>query len=180
MTWFNNLPKISKTVIVVAVTVLVLFIFFVVYKKIKKVSENKNSVEVVKKVDDEISLELKKGNKISFPESVFLSTANLIEKNLDGCERFTTEIDTIKKIISTVKKQIDWLFLQKSFGVRKISDCGTFGTIKNPYDLATLLKEQLDSAGYFSFEIDGNKISGSTSNSYSILSDYFKKINVEV
>ena len=72
------------------------------------------------------------GEKLSFPEYNYSSTANTIQKLLDGCDKVTTEEQVVEEIARLVKKPIDWFHLVSVFGNRDISDCG-YG--KTNYDL---------------------------------------------
>ena len=124
---------------------------FIAYKVYKKLTEGQGGAttetEGVKAVLDEVQKELKnetkKGEVLSKPLSAYKSAANTIFQKLDGCDSIQAETEAIVTVINVVDKKIDWLELQNAFGRRKVDNCG-IGTGETEYDLATLLKEQLD------------------------------------
>lgn len=141
---FNQLPSWAKGIITVTGTGILLFGLYEGYKYLKKQEGARDANAVRNSAHDSYKDFVKKGQKLSLPESSYLSTANTIQKKLDGCERVTTEIEVIEDIIKVVKKPIDWYYLVYVFGNRDIDDCGV-GTGSTNYDLITLLKDQLDS-----------------------------------
>jgi len=147
---------------------------------IRKNREKKNPQEVVDDSNKELKDLLAAGETLSKPESDYKASTNAIEKLLDGCETFSSEGNVVENIITVVKKPIDWVKLKVDFGVREISQCGSFGAVKDSYDLPTLLKDQLDSSGVYSINIDGYKATGFAFETINILRDYFKTIGVTI
>jgi len=157
----NDLPQWAKGIVGVALLAGVGIVAYTVYKNIKKLKEQKSQNQVVESVSDEIKQAEKNGERLSFPLSTYQSACNQIEQYLAGCETNNTEMLVVKLILSIVKKNIDWLQLVKSFGVRKIDNCG-FLTGDTDYELGGLLAEQLDQK---LFGIDINKTIGTKLNS---------------
>jgi hypothetical protein len=140
----NDMPQWAKGVVGVALVAGVGIAIYTIYRKIKKLEEQKGQTQVIGAVSEEIKQAEKSGEKLSFPLSTYQSACNTIEQYLSGCETPSTELKTIKLVLSVVKKNIDWLQLVKSFGVRKIDDCGFLFSDSTNYELNGLLDEQLD------------------------------------
>jgi len=174
----NDMPKWAKGIVGVAAVVLTAFVIREVYKAIKKSAVDKSSKEVVNDASGELDALLKSGMKLSNASSVYSSTANTIEKMLDGCETSTTEMKVVKNIIAIVKNKADWLQLVKVFGTRSISDCGTWGQAHTTYDLPTILKDQLDSYQIFIFEKVGSSTYNGAKNTIDVLQSELKKLGI--
>lgn len=177
--FLTALPKWAKGALIIFVIVVIIFS----YKEIKKYNDNKNALKdnrvVINDVIKEIDMETKKGATLTYPQSAYDAAANTIQNLLDGCETFSSEINSIKEIIKCVKIKLDWLNLIKTFDVREISNCGSFGMSKANYDLLSLCKDQLDSSGVYSLDVNGYSASGACFNSLSVLNDFLtsKKID---
>lgn len=146
-------------------------------KKNKLLVSNKQTLESSKAEFKKLSDD---GEKISFTPGVYSSLVSEIKLLLDGCETFGSEIKVIEKIISVIKKPIDYYYLINLSGVFEVSDCGSFGALKTSYDFISLLKDQLDSAGLYSIKVDGYSATGFTSDSFDILQKYFESIKIKV
>jgi hypothetical protein len=176
----NTLPPWAKGLIAVA---LVGTAFYVVWQAkklvegLKKTQGEKDSTSELNATQNELNQLQNQGEKLSFPLSNYSSSANTIANLLDGCETFTSELAAIEEVIKVVKKPIDWLQLQKSFGTKTIDNCGWM-TGETPYALGSLLKEQLDSSGAYTLNYPNYKKSGFVLNSRDILSGYLKSIGV--
>ena len=138
---FNNLPSWAKGVISVAGAAVTLFVLYKGYKWFEKREAEKNTKAVSNDAKIELNNLLRSGVKLSYPESTYQSTVNLIARLLDGCELTGSEVQVVEQIIKVVKNKADWAKLVSDFGSRDIADCG-FG--KTNYDLITLLNDQLD------------------------------------
>lgn len=172
--YFQELPIWAKGVIGVAALGALGVAAYLTYKWVQDYKESKTAGESVDAAEDEFK-DLDEKDNLSFNKAAYISLANDIAFKLSGCEMATTEVATIIAITRVVKKPIDWYYLVKVFGVRKIDDCG-FG--ETPYSLPELLKDQLDTAtDYYGIPLVG---SGFTTNSYSILESYLSKIGVRV
>lgn len=147
---------------------------------IRRNKDKKNPQLVVNETQTEYNAQVSAGETLSKPASEYIAVANTIEKLLDGCESASSEVDVIRNIISVVKKPVDWSKLKIDFGVREISQCGSFGAVKDQYDLPTLLKDQLDTSGFYTIDIDGYKSTGFAFETLSILNDYFKTIGITI
>ena len=176
-----ELPPYVKLAIGVSIVGVSLFIAYKVYKAIKESKDSQGIKDALKENEKEIKTLLNKGESTTKPLSVYNTTANSIAEKLSGCENVNTEVDVIKLITQVVKKPLDWNVLVKAFNKRTIDDCGPWG--ETNYDLATLLKDQLDQTynmkvvGY-GFVYDGTK-SGSKK-TFDILNIYLKKIGVTI
>lgn len=131
-------------IIVIVVVVILWIVYREVSKSIKLNKERKNPKVTVADAERDIQIEKDKGESLSSSASAYSASANAIEKLLDGCETSESETSAISNVMQVVKRPIDWFNLVKVFGVREISQCGSFGQIKDSYDLPTLLKDQLD------------------------------------
>ena len=143
---YIGLPLWAKGVIAVVVVGGISFLGYKLYRKLEDGTIIDTENKVLKEVDKEIKDKVKKGGEqavLSKPMSVYASTANSIATKLEGCDTTQNEVDVVKLVIDVVKKPIDWLQLQKSFGKRKIDNCGVL-TGETEYELAELLKDQLD------------------------------------
>jgi hypothetical protein len=84
-------------------------------------------------------------------------------------------------IIDVVKKPIDWLQLQRAFGVREIDNCMVWsGDTK--YELGNLLKDQLDQL-CSKFETPGfsfDPVKSGRKKTYDVLKIYLNKIGVSI
>lgn len=154
--FYKDLPPWAKGVAVVATIAGVALLSLQIWKAIKKVKDSKDSKAVSNSAGNTLNDLIRRGEKLSFPQSNYLSAANTVEKLLDGCERVGSEIQVVETISRVVKKPIDWYYLVKVFGNRDIADCGTFGAAKTNYDLVTLVNDQLDTT------IMGDSVNGKT------------------
>lgn len=175
-----GIPPIGKTVIIIGGVAVVGTIGFFTVKYFIDRAKQRDEKKASEGAKDEYEKMIKQGKTLSKPKSTYDSTANTIEKLLDGCETTGSELEVIKNIIKVVKKPVDWAYLKSTFGVRKISDCGSFGVSKTEYDLGSLLNDQLDSFMAYSFVIDGIKFSGTAQESIDILRKYFSSIGVSI
>lgn len=172
--YFQELPTWAKGVIGIAVVGGAALLAYKSYKWFQDYKESQEAGASVDAAEDEFK-DLDEKDNLSFNKAAYVSLANDIAFKLSGCEMATTEVATIIAITRVVKKPIDWYYLVKVFGVRKIDDC-PFG--ETPYSLPELLKDQLDTfTEYYNIPLVG---SGFTTNSYSILESYLSKIGVRV
>ena len=180
----TKLPKWANGVIAVGSVALVGFIAYVIYKSLKKRSEQKDEVKTIDQAKADLKTWISSGGKLTYANnlSVYNSTANTIQKLLDGCEAsINTELEVIKNVIHCVKNQGDWLKLVEVFGTRSIADCGSWGMSSTSYTLGDLLKDQLDTGGYVTQgTYEGFKYGGKWyTNSVDILNDYFRSKNIQ-
>lgn len=180
----TKLPRWANGVIAVGSVALVGFLAYVIYKSLTKKAEQKDENKTVDQVKDDLkNWSSSSGNKLTYANnlSVYNSSANAIQKLLDGCEAsINTEIDVFKIIIKTVKNQGDWLKLAQVFGTRQIADCGSWGLSSTSYTLGDLLKDQMDTGGYVAKQTyDGYTFGGGIyNNSVELINNYFKNKNI--
>ena len=154
---FSGLPSWAKGVISVAVVGAAAFVAYKIYQTTKSLTGNKDEKAVANENLNEFQKLQKQGQKLSKPQPAYQQCINDIVTKLNGCETFNTELQVIESIIKVVKKPVDWYYLVAKFGNKDIEDCGTFGVGKTNYDLPTLLKDQLDTAGTYTINVDGFK-----------------------
>jgi hypothetical protein len=176
------LPPYIKFAIGISIVGVIGFIAYKLYKKAADLGEGKDEKATLKLQDKELKEEMKKGETLSKSLSSYQSTANTIEQKLAGLETPKTEVEVVQLVINQVKKPIDWLQLSKAFGTRKIDNAG-WGTGDTNYDLATLLKEQLDQqfGGKIvadNFVYDSAKSGYKTG--YEVLNIYLKKFGITI
>ena len=172
------MPPWAKGIIAVAIVGVAGYVAIQVVKAIKsakKTDDTKKAEETVSEVNKELKEIEKQGGKLSFPESNYSSACNTIVQLLNGAETFGTELQVIQEVMKVVKTKQDWLNLVYKFGVRKVQDI-LWG--ETSYDLPTLLKDQLDTAGLYAIDFQGYKKSGWATNTRDILEDYLKKVGV--
>jgi hypothetical protein len=169
----TRLPKWANGLIVVGSLAIVGVVGYYIYKKLNVKKEEEQSKATIDQSKTELQQELNNGQKLSYPQSNYISASNTIATALDGCETFQSELQAISEVVKVVKNKADWLNLVKTFGVRKIDNCG-WATGSTTYDLPTLLKDQLDTAGAYSINETNYKKSGWTFNSADILAEYLK------
>lgn len=145
----QKLPKWANGLIVVGSLAIVGAIGWVLYTNYRDKKKSEESQVIVDQTTNELQQQLQSGQKPSFPQSTYSSTASLIAQLLDGCETVNSELDVVNAVIRCVNNRTDWLTLVKAFGTRNISDCGSFGASKTNYALPVLLNEQLDTALMF-------------------------------
>lgn len=163
---------------IIAVTLLVgagLAVYAIV-QKIKKDKEKANENVTLDLANDVYRKLYNSGERISSTQAAYSAVANDIQIKLNGCDKFTTELEVIDSITSVVKKPIDWYFLVKLFSVREIEDC-IYG--KTYYALPELLKDQLDTGGIY-VGIGGGIGSGVTTESIQLLRGYLSKMNINI
>jgi hypothetical protein len=177
--WYTLSPTERKVYMAIGVGV-GLFASYKTYKYFSDRAQEKDEKEASDSAKNDYDKLLKQGKILSKPQSSYISVANSTEKFLDGCDSSSSEYEVIKNIIRVVKKPIDWAYLKSTFGVRKISDCGSFGASKTEYDLATLLNDQLDTFMAYDLDVDGYKDKGVAQESIDILKKYFSKIGVTI
>lgn len=178
----TKLPKWANGVIAVGSVALVGFVVYVIYKSLKKRSEQKDEVKTIDQTKADLKAWLNSGQKLTYANnlSVYNTTANTIQKLLDGMEAsINTELDVIKNVIHCVKNQGDWLKLVEVFGTRSIVDANYITS--TTYTLGDLLKDQLDTGGYVvQTTYEGFKYGGKWyTNSVDILNDYFRSKNIQ-
>lgn len=182
--WFQSLTPQGRTIIAIIVTaVSAVALFFTtkwIIRAIEKAREGKNPQQVVDDAKTDLAAEKAKGEVLSHPASAYSGAANTIEKLLDGCETFESEISVISNIVAVVNKPIDWFNLIDVFGKREIADCGSFGQSKSTYDLISLLKDQLDSTGIYKIVQSGYSDSGFVFISITALRKFLKTKNVDL
>ena len=166
---YHGLPSWAKGVIAVGLTGAAIYGGIKLYKFVKKMQIEKDSAAVAIAAESEYQKLKKAGAKLSFPETSYQSAINTIVKYLNGCETFTSEMNAAMEVMKVVKTPVDWYYLIQKFGKKDIDDC-VYG--KTNYDLTTLLKDQLDSAGMFKVNVNGFADSGFTSKSSNILAKY--------
>lgn len=174
---FNGLPKWAQGIIAVATVAGIAFVGYKIYLSVNKIKTDKDSKAVSDDAKREADNLLKSGQKLSSPEASYSSVINIIVKLLNGCETFSSEIQVISEVAKVVKTPVDWYHLVAKFGKKDIEDCG-WG--KTNYDLSTLLKDQLDTAGAYNIDINGYKKSGFAINSIDILDGYLKSKGVQI
>jgi len=180
----TKLPRWANGVIAVGSVALVGFLAYVIYKSLKKKAEQKDENKSVEVAKNDLKNWVSSGGKLTYANnlSVYNTSANAIQKLLDGCEvSINTEIDVFKIIVKTVKNQGDWLKMMEVFGTRNIADCGSWGLSVTAYTLGDLLKDQMDTGGYvpkntYDGYTYGGRIYG---NSIELLNDYFKSRNIQ-
>lgn len=181
--WFNSLTPQIKGIITVVVLAILSVVAYIsvkaILKAIEKAKNKKDPKVVVKESKQEYDDAIAAGESLSKPDSDHTSTANTIQKLLDGCETADSEEEVVRNVIKVVKKPIDWAYLKTKFDVREIDNCGPW-TGSEQYDLPTLLKDQLDTAGWYSVDIDGYKKSGLYNASINVLTEYFKTIGITI
>lgn len=171
------MPK-TKTIVTIAIVIVIIaiiaLIIYYVHKKIQEKKESKEFDKTKELAGDEYAALQDKGNTLSAKPIEFQQVSNAILTNLSGCDSLSSELKVIDDITKVVKKPIDWYYLVKIFGVKKVDDCGWGATT---YALPELLKDQLDTGGIYS-GLGGGIGSGVTSESINLLTDYLKKIGV--
>lgn len=182
--YFEQLTPKGKTLVSIIILSVIAVIGFFIVKSvrsyIRKNKEKKNSDEVVKDANIELNNLTAQGQTLSSNPSEYKSSANTIQKLLDGCETFSSEMNVIENIITVVKKPVDFAQLKVDFGTREISVCASFDLKKENYDLPSLLAEQLDSSGFYSLDIAGYKKSGWCFESINVLRDYFSTMGIKI
>jgi len=182
--YFQSLTPKGRTIVSIIVVAAVLVgIFFLVKwirSEIRKRKDRKTSQATVDASQSEYNALLNSGQSLSYPASNYISTANSIQQLLDGCESASSEMDVVEAIITVVRKPVDWAKLKVDFGVREIADCGSFGISKTQYDLPTLLKDQLDSSGFYNININGFSKTGFAFETINVLKDYFQIIGLTI
>ena len=174
---FGKLPIGTQIILTLAGLAVVGTVGYIIYKKFKKTKEDKDSKAVADDADKAAN-DLKKGGaKLSFPEASYSSVINLIVKLLNGCDSFGSELQVVNEVAKVVKTPLDWYYLVSKFGKKDIDDCG-WG--KTNYDLITLLKDQLDTAGAYTIDVNGYKKSGYAINTIDILEDYLKTKGIQI
>lgn len=140
--YYKELPMWAKGAVAVIVLGGVGIISYRIYKEIDNIRKRQDSEDTANSSSDEYKKLLKQGQKLSFPETNYISASNTIVNALSGCETYFGEEDAVYAVLNVVKKPIDWYFLVKTFGSKIIDNCG-WGTGETAYALPELLREQL-------------------------------------
>lgn len=173
--FYSELPTWAKGVVAITGVVVAGFAGYTIYKKVKDAQGKKDSKEAAKDVKADLNNLQQQGMKPSFPDSAYTNAISTIVKQLSGCDGFQPELDAVYEVAKVVKNKFDWYYLVYKFGVKTIPNCGWGDT---SYTLPALLKDQLDSSGIYTIDINGFKKSGTTWNTISILEDYLKSKGV--
>ena len=172
----TRLPKWANGLIVVGSLAIVGAVGYYIWKKMNEKKEKEDSKATTDAVTDELKNEIKNGQTLTYPQSNYNTASNTIFQLLDGCETYNSEVQAIGEVIKVVKKKADWLNLVKTFGVKKVDNCG-YLTGDTTYDLPTLLKDQLDSTAismpYFN-EVEGYKVPTGWYKTRDILTGYLQ------
>lgn len=172
---FVGLPSWAKGVIAVVLTGGVAFAVWKGYEYFQDQKASRESNAVANSAYEMYKSLLKKGQKLSYPDSSYLSTANTILHLLDGCETTNSESQVVEEVAKVVKKPIDWYRLVSDFGSKDVGDCISFS--KTNYELIGLLKEQLD------YKPTGSVVLGELrffETNLEILSAYLAKIGIHI
>lgn len=180
----TRVPQWANGLIVIGSIALVGAVGWFLYKKYKDKQDKKSSEAVVESTKSELEQLQNQGQKLNYPQSAFESCANFVEKTFQGCDGMAffsspwgNETDAIFKIINVVKSKADWLNLVKTFGVRKIDNCGGIGS--EMYDLPTLINQQADESGGISVDLPNYKAGWKWyADSKEILQNYLRTIGV--
>lgn len=179
----NTIPPKQRGIIYLLLTIVAIVATWFIVKEtrayIRRNKAKKKPQETVTESEVEYNDLVNTGETLSKPASDYTAVGNTIVTLLDGCESAGSELNVVEQIITVVKKPIDWAYLKKDFGVREVDNCGPW-TGETQYDLPTLLKDQLDSSGFYTIDIDGYKATGWTFETITILRDYFKTINITI
>lgn len=170
----------KEKVILAVASIVTLGVIYFIYKKIKRSEETKDIRATVDDAKNEYDKMVATGERLSFPLLTYSSLINSVKNNLEGCELFSTEMTVVEDIIRSVKKPLDWYYIISKAGVISISDCGSWGTLKTDYTLEGLLKDQLDSSGFYTISIGTYSDKGYANTSFDVLSKYLKTINIDV
>ena len=176
MTSKINIPPFAQGAIVIFVLAGVGIGSYLIYQNIKQKKEAEKETVTLDLAKAIYAKLVKSGEKLSYPESAYSSVANDAQIKLNGCDKFTTELEVIDSIVRTVKKPIDWYYLVSLFGVREIDDC-IYG--KTTYAFPELLKDQLDTGGIY-VGMNGGIGSGITTESIQLLRSYLSKLNINI
>jgi hypothetical protein len=144
--FYSEMPPWAKGVFGVAIVAGLGFAAYKTYKYFSDKAAQKDSSLETSEIESQYNQLSSTGQKLSYNKDVYMSAANFIKNQLDGCEGSKAESDVVDEILRIVKKPIDWTYLVKVFGVRNISDC-LYGS--TPYALPELLKGQLGHASGF-------------------------------
>jgi hypothetical protein len=172
----TRLPKWANGLIVVGSLAIVGAVGYYLYKKLMQDKEEKDSKETLNEIEKELKNEIQNGQTLTYPQSNYNTASNLIFQLLDGCELYSSEEKAIAQVIKVVKKKADWLNLCRTFGVKKVDNCG-YLTGDTTYDLPTLLKDQLDSTAIslpYLDSIEGYKVPYGWTKTNDILAGYLK------
>jgi len=159
----QKVPKWANGLIVVGSLAIVGAVGWYLYKRYKDKKDKETSQTVVNSSKNELDILLSQGQKLNYPQSAYDSCANFVEKTFQGCDGiaffsspFGNETDAIFKIINVVKTKADWLNLVRTFGSRKIENCGGIGS--EIYDLPTLINQQADESGGIAVDLPNYKV----------------------
>lgn len=172
----TRLPKWANGLIVIGSLAIVGAVGYYLYKKLMQNKEEKDSKETLNEIEKELKNEIQNGQTLTYPQSNYNTASSLIFQLLDGCERYESEEKAIGEVIKVVKKKADWLNLCRTFGVKKVDNCG-YLTGDTTYDLPTLLKDQLDSTAIslpYLDTIEGYKIPYGWTKTSDILAGYLR------
>lgn len=168
--YYSELPTWAKGAMAIAIIGGVGLIGYRIYKGISDSNKLQDSNDVANSAEDEYKKLLNQGQKLSFPESNYISASNAIKNGLDGCETYFGEEEAKFAVMNVVKKPIDWFFLVNTFGSKMIDDCG-WGTGETAYALPELLTSQLGNLSPSSYYLKTN---------IDELREYLRKIGVTI
>jgi len=121
-TYYSGLPSWAKGVLAVAVVAGIAGVVYVLYKKTKDVKEDKTNKAENTAAESELSQEIRKGIKPTYPKSQYDSYANSIHEAMNGSG---TDENLIKRVFANLKNNADFLSLTSAYGTRTV-DGGTF------------------------------------------------------
>ncbi len=120
-TW-KQIPGWQKGIIIIGGGAVTAFTVWQIIGAVQAANERRNSGKTIKQVEQELT-DVLKVQKPNYPDSVYMSWANQIQKYVNGCDAYVHD-PSIFLIIKNVRNTADWLKLVKAFGVRKIEGCG--------------------------------------------------------
>ena len=114
--FWSELPGVAKVAIIGGALVGI----YISYKAINRAIEVSKEKKGLNTEKDELKQLNNQGIKQSFPDSMYITWADTLKKNLNGC---TNDPLLIIGVITKMKNDADWLKLVEAFGTTQVEGC---------------------------------------------------------
>lgn len=156
--WYEPLPPYVKAIVIVGGLTVVTIASFTIYNNIKKAVTPDNNLadqQEENQVNDDIQKNINKGAQPTFSDTQYHNFADQIASAFSGCDWTSPVLSsnvvgwsdsavTVNNIIKQFNNDLDFLGLQKAFGVRTISKSWVCGGDYTNVNLSKAVISQLN------------------------------------
>ena len=155
--YYKDLPSWAKGIVVVGGLAVTYIVGNTIYKKIKDLSASADAQVKLNQIDADLSNKLNQGQQPTFDSTQYNNFADSIASAFSGCDYTSPIIDiptkyfswsnsgiVVYNILNQFNNDVDFLALQKAFGVRTITKPIVCGGDYKDATLNSAVTQQLD------------------------------------